>query len=364
MGQYPDGLRGPMVVHDPSPPFEYDAEFTLTLSDWYNEQMPTLLEYYESLENQESNGGHEPIPNAALINDASDTKIQVEPNKVYLVRFVCLGNWPGHTFVFDDHTMTVVEVDGVYTEPYEATGKKLRMATGQRMSVLIHTKPDASRNYAFWNTIDVNMMFFYENRSIPPNFNPNVTAWLVYDGNKELPPAPDIHKLDPNADFIDDVAFVPYEKEELLEPVDKQIMLHTASQKVNGIDRYTVNGKTYIPQNVPSLYTALSASNSSDPEVYGQVNPIIVHHNEVVEIVLNNHHNNLHPWHLHGHQFQVLQRSAVDGGSFHGYFQNISSTPIRRDTIMVQNHGHTVIRFRADNPDKYSLWFSVMDFFR
>ena len=73
---------------------------------------------------------------------------------------------------------------------------------------------------------------------------------------------------------------------------------------------------------------------------------------DVVEIVINNYHGNLHPWHLHGHQFQVLQRTDVNGGYFEGYFQNVSATPMRRDTIMVQNYGHTVIRFRADNPDK------------
>lgn len=34
-GQYPDGLRGPLIIRDPDPPFKYDAEYILTLSDWY-----------------------------------------------------------------------------------------------------------------------------------------------------------------------------------------------------------------------------------------------------------------------------------------------------------------------------------------
>lgn len=314
--------------------------------------MPGLLEYYASEDNVKNNGGHEPLPDSALVNDATDTKIKVEPNKTYLVHIVCFGNWPGHTFVFDDHEMTVVEVDGVYTEPYNVTDKKLRVTTGQRTSVLIHTKNDTSRNYAFWDTMDINMMFVYEDRDIPANFNPNATAWLVYDESKELPPPPDIHNLDPNKDFVDDVTFVPQDGERLLEPVDRQFILHTASRQINGVQRFTVNGQTYLPQEVPSLYTAMTIDNPSDPAVYGQVNPMVANYGEVVEIVINNHHPNLHPWHLHGHQFQVVQRSAVDGGSFDGYFANVSSTPIRRDTIMAQNNGHVVIRFRADNPDK------------
>lgn len=36
MGQYPDGLRGPLIVHDPQDPFQgqYDEEVILTVSDW------------------------------------------------------------------------------------------------------------------------------------------------------------------------------------------------------------------------------------------------------------------------------------------------------------------------------------------
>lgn len=37
MGQYPDGLRGPLIVHDPNDPYagKYDEEIVLTVSDWY-----------------------------------------------------------------------------------------------------------------------------------------------------------------------------------------------------------------------------------------------------------------------------------------------------------------------------------------
>ncbi|KAJ5176867.1 Multicopper oxidase abr1 [Penicillium canariense] len=354
MGQYPDGFRGAFIVHDPKPPFHYDDEFTLTLSEWYHREMADLLHDYLSQENEEAFGGKEPIPDSALINDSTKTKIKVQPNKTYLVHIVCVGNWPGHTWVLDGHEMTVVEVDGIYTEPYPVGNQMLRVAPGQRMSVLIHTKPDTSKNFAIWNTMDINMMFIYENRAIPANYNPNVTAWLVYDEAKPLPPPPVLHEFS----FVDDVAFVPLDKEPLLQPVNKQIIIDTFSAEINGINRFMINNKTYIPQDVPTLYTATSVGKefSSNPEVYGQVNPFIVKYGDVVEIVINNHHNNLHPWHLHGHEFQVLQRSDVDGGYFTGaYYQNVSQTPIRRDTIMVQNHGHTVLRFRANNPGVWLL---------
>lgn len=35
-GQYPDGLRGPLIVQDPNDPYKgrYDEEIVLTVSDW------------------------------------------------------------------------------------------------------------------------------------------------------------------------------------------------------------------------------------------------------------------------------------------------------------------------------------------
>ncbi|KAF7177761.1 hypothetical protein CNMCM7691_006195 [Aspergillus felis] len=356
MGQYPDGLRGPFIVRDPSPPFAYDDEFTLTLTDHYHEQMPVLLQQYEADSVGAKAGVNEPLPAAALINEGVDsTKLRVEPNKTYLIHLICVGNWPGHVIVFDGHEISVVEVDGVWVDTYPTGDKKIRLATGQRMSILLKTKDNADANYAIWDSMDVNMMFFYENRAIPEGFNPNATAWLVYDEAKELPPAPDIHELDPNNDFVDDLVFVPANHEPLLEKVDRQIILDTGVTEANGRSVFTINSQTYVDPGEPTMYTALAASpeNSTDASIYGQVNPFVVQYGEVVEIVINNHHGNLHPWHLHGHQFQVLQRTIPEGGYFNGYFANISSTPVKRDTIMVQNHGHAVLRFRADNPDNY-----------
>lgn len=41
LGQYPDGLRGPFIVHDPEDPYadQYDEEIILTVSDWYVEDL-------------------------------------------------------------------------------------------------------------------------------------------------------------------------------------------------------------------------------------------------------------------------------------------------------------------------------------
>lgn len=109
---------------------------------------------------------------------------------------------------------------------------------------------------------------------------------------------------------------------------------------------------TYLTQKVPSLYTALTVGPqyASSPAVYGvNSNPIILKKGEVVEIVLNNNHGNLHPWHLHGHVFQVVQRSGPNTGPFTAYGE-LAPYPVRRDTIMANIESHIVVRFTADNP--------------
>ena len=314
--------------------------------------MPNLLNEYESTKNEMGNSGNEPTPEAALINASTNTTIKVEPNKTYLVHIVCVGNFPGHAFLFDQHNMTVVEVDGTYMEKYEVGNDNVRIATGQRMSVLITTKNDTSQNYAIWDTIDINMLFFDEGRNPPINYNPNVTAYLVYNESAPLPPPPVIYGFN----FVDDVSFVPLDLEPILEPVDRQIIMNIDSADIDGIARFTINNSTYLQQKTPSLYTALTIGDnySSNPIVYGDVNPYVLKYGQVIEIVVNDYHENLHPFHLHGHAFQVISRTAPNGGYFDGSYGNYSNTPIRRDTLMVQNGGHMVIRFRADNPDKYS----------
>ena len=121
-----------------------------------------------------------------------------------------------------------------------------------------------------------------------------------------------------------------------------------------------MNDVTYLEQKVPTLYTALSVgSDAQNPAVYGvNSNAIVLKHNEIVEIVLNNLDTGNHPFHLHGHQFQVIARSAADAGIYDGSSGNFPSVPMRRDTVVVKAGGYVILRFKADNPDKYPCHFN------
>lgn len=105
---------------------------------------------------------------------------------------------------------------------------------------------------------------------------------------------------------------------------------------------------------VPSLYTAwtVGSINASDPRVYGSHTiSHVLGRNDVVEIILNNRDDGKHPFHLHGHNFQVVYRSDEDAGTFIiDDSVALPKVPMRRDTVFVMPNGNFVIRFRADNP--------------
>jgi len=112
-----------------------------------------------------------------------------------------------------------------------------------------------------------------------------------------------------------------------------------------------INDETYVGPKVPTLYSALTTgANATDAAIYGvNTNPFVLEYNEIIEIVLNNLDSGKHPWHLHGHDFQVVARSADSAGVYENNV-SLSSMPMRRDTVLVEGAGYVVIRFRSDNP--------------
>ena len=88
----------------------------------------------------------------------------------------------------------------------------------------------------------------------------------------------------------------------------------------------------------------------------------VLQHNEVVEIVLNNMDDGKHPFHLHGHIFQVISRSEAGEDAEDPIVYdpenpdhtNFPDFPMIRDTVMVNPNGFIVLRFKANNP---GVWF-------
>ncbi|KAF2194873.1 multicopper oxidase [Zopfia rhizophila CBS 207.26] len=341
-GQYPDGLRGPLIVHDPDSPHKdlYDEEIVLTFSDWYHDLMHGLLADFISIKNP---GGAEPVPNSALVNDTQNLTVSIQPGKTYLFRIINMGAFAAQYVWFEGHTMKIVEVDGIYTEPAEAN--MIYMTAAQRYSVVITTKNSTDANFAFVGSMDQDL---FDN--IPDGLNPNVTGWLVYDEKKEKPAPKEVEAFEP----FDDFGLVPQDKEGIYDKVDHSLTLNLKMDNLgDGANYAFFNDVTYMPPKVPTLYTTLSTGpNATDPTIYGSnTNQFVLEANEVVEIVLNNDDPGKHPFHLHGHAFQVVSRSEDEAGAYTpSSSTSFPQTPMRRDTVLVHPNGNIVLRFKADNP--------------
>lgn len=93
--------------------------------------------------------------------------------------------------------------------------------------------------------------------------------------------------------------------------------------------------------------------------MYGDfTNSFVLKKNDVVEIILNNDDDGKHPFHLHGHIFQVVVRAEEEAGPYeqpsytsaYEASKSLPSVPMKRDTLMVRPNSHFVVRFRANNP--------------
>ncbi|KAL8711162.1 MAG: hypothetical protein Q9220_004307 [cf. Caloplaca sp. 1 TL-2023] len=339
-GQYPDGLRGALIINDPESPYkdQYDEELVLTLSDWYHDQMPGLLRHFISYANPT---GAEPVPDAALMNETQNLNINIEAGKTYMFRIINMAAFAAQYLWFQGHTMRIVEVDGIYTEAAEAD--MIYLTAAQRYSVLITTNDDTSSNFAIVGSMDQDLF-----DAVPETLNPNVTGWLVYDKNAPLPEPALIDAFDP----FDDFTLIPYDRQPLFSKVDYSFNLDMKMDNLgDGANYAFFNDISYARPKVPTLYSALTSGNmATNPAVYGtNTNAFVLEKDQVVEIVLNSMDPGKHPFHLHGHAFQAIVRSAEEAGVY-VYNETFPEFPMRRDTFMVKPNGNIVLRFKADNP--------------
>lgn len=132
-----------------------------------------------------------------------------------------MSNFAAFFVTFDQHEMTVIEVDGVYTVAQKTD--RVYLSDGQRMSVLITAKPNAAKNFAFVGAMDPSMF-----DSVPSTLNLNATGYLIYDAAKPLPSTtPTFASYDEG--FLDDFSLVPYDKVPLFQHVTRQVVLNVNS---------------------------------------------------------------------------------------------------------------------------------------
>ncbi|KAK3301403.1 Cupredoxin [Chaetomium fimeti] len=343
MGQYPDGLRGSLIVKDPNDPYQgrYDEEHVLAVSDWYHNDSITVVQDMLSPSNTRF---LPPMPDNITVNEGRGLHINLTQGKTYRIRMINYAAFGAVMVQFDPHTMKVIMNDGAYIKEEDA--RQLRLAPAQRYDVLVSATDSDSGNYPFLVSLDVNRD--WTSATEKKTWAHNYTGYLVMDASQPLNTTSVVNEWKP----VDDAHFKPYDGAAAYGSYDKLMKLDfNFCLDQNGYHRSCVNNLTYIGQKVPTLYSAATTGDqNTNPAIYGQVNPFIANYNDTVQIVVNNIDATSHPFHLHGHHFQVLERGASGVGKWPGKNETYAANPPMRDTVVVMPKSYAVLRFRATNP--------------
>ncbi|KAH9958044.1 ferroxidase [Russula dissimulans] len=368
LGHYVDGLRAPLVIHPSTEVHSYDAEYTVIIGDWYHQEHSVLLKKFISISNP---GGAEPVPDSGLIyfaqNDSylgpiagtnpspvtsqvgfnENATLPFEPGKTYRLRIINMSAFTAFFFWIDGHNMTIIEADG--TDVQESPIDILSITVAQRYSVRVTARNDTSSNWAIHANMDTDMF-----DKVPPGLQTNITASITYSSSAPLT----------NSGYVDayhdvnDTALVPVAVEPML-PVNQILELEVSFATMSdGTNRAMFNGVSYVPPRVPSVLSALTlGSNATIQTAYGR-SSYVIDHLTALEIVLKNGDVGKHPFHLHGHKMQIVNRAenyTSSDPTLNPPVVEGQANPMRRDTVQVPAGSSVALRVTADNPGTWLL---------
>ncbi len=320
--QYGNGLFGPLVVEERTPPAAYDREATLLLNDWFlkpgDALLAALLKPGEMRMAQDSDEG----PGASRLRwsakkDVGDlpfesalfngkgrapgkssprTVLEVKQGERLRLRLINGSSTYAFRFQIDNHRLTVIAADGAPVRPFGVTN--LVFGPGERYDVLLRADDDT--NWIRAATLD----------------GKEARAVLRYAGGAPAEPAETPVRWGAR----------------LLKPED----LHSLEP-------------ADLPANPKEIEVRLGGSMrpyrwSINDRYYPDADPVVLDKGEPVRFVFRNRTAMDHPFHLHGHYFHVLGRPGA---------LNLKDPP-RKDTVIVPARRDLAIQWRATNPGR---WF-------
>lgn len=217
LGQYPDGLRGPMIIEDPEDPYKnhYDEEYVLTLTDWQgllflNVRIVDIVLTYVSRYHNDSMSlvqkflnpknplGIPPIPNGMLLNEGQGSEYPMDPYKRYRFRIISVAAFASFMIHFDSHPMYIIMNDAAYIKKKGVY--QLRIAPAQRFDVIIGGCRGGRHrtNYPFLVSLDQNAD--WTNHTKPLGFPHNATGHLIMDPTGERKEHKAVAKWSPHND--------------------------------------------------------------------------------------------------------------------------------------------------------------------
>ncbi|KAF8707045.1 hypothetical protein AX14_013719 [Amanita brunnescens Koide BX004] len=332
--QYCDGLRGPLVIYDPNDPLQHlydiDNEGTvITLADWY---------HYPSL-----SAPVIPVSNATLINGIGRYSggpssplavVNVQPNKRYRIRLFSISCDPNYVFSIGSHNMTIIEADGVSTNPL--TVDSIQIYSSQRYSFVLETNQPVGN---YWIRADPNV-------GITGFANGINSAILRYAGAPVADPTTNNTTI---INSLNEASLSPLQDPGAPgKPFSGGADINFHFNITFNSTRFFINNISFVPPTVPVLLQILSGAKTAQELLPPGSVFVLPRHKSVEVSIAGGAPGFPHPFHLHGQTFDVV-RSA--GSSSYNY-----ANPVRRDTVSTGSSGDNVtFRFSTDNPGPWFL---------
>ncbi|XP_028758119.1 L-ascorbate oxidase [Neltuma alba] len=394
------GLYGSLIVEledGKRERFHYDGEINLVLSDWWHQsshhqelalsskpfrwigEPQSLLINGRGQFNCSMAGGmiNSTLPKCRFRgNEQCAPQIQhVLPNKTYRLRIASSTALASLNLAIQNHKMVVVEADGNYVTPF--TVEDIDIYSGESYSVLLTTDQDPSKNY--WIAIGVRGRKPFTPQALTIlNYHPTSASRLPSSPPPVSPLWNDYQRSQSFAQQLYALMGSPSPPATF----HRRLVLLNTQNLINGFTKWAINNVSLTLPTTPylgsikyKLQNAFDTRSPPDnfPAEYDVMKPpanptsvtgsgvYMFEMNQVVDVILQNANvlnassSEIHPWHLHGHDFWVL-------GYGQGKFDpkrdeeklNLKNPPMK-NTAVIFPYGWTALRFVADNPGVWAF---------
>lgn len=389
-------LQGAIIITGDEDSVGKFPERLLILNDWYhrqgNDQIAGLLQPPETFvwigdaESIHINGrgdfncSETEKPCDPNSSEKGPAIIDVEPDTTYRLRIIGTSSLAFFNLNIDNHTMSIVEVETSLIQPFSTA--YLDVATGQSFSALLRTKSLEQLKATPQN----NGLFYIQTNIRHEDTGKRGLAILRYSANSgeklpRRPPPAWPGRNDLSWSLAHARRFKQKDPVPLPNPTRTLTILGTNVFRMDGTAGWAINNISLeLPANplmhqlwlgteedradwmsqptIPTVYDYRKSSVElgMSPVALSGVHVEPFEKDEVVDIVFQNAVNlggfdQLHPWHLHLHNFWVLGF----GNENETWTPEMTSrydttTPVYRNTFVLYPSGWTAIRVKFDNP--------------
>lgn len=352
-----DGLSGPIIIHGPATA-NYDEHLgALFLTDWGHTTatetwMTSMMRgLFPLIPNGLINGTNTYDCGILNIGDKNCKgtgkrfQVEFESGKKYRIGLVGTQADGFLRFSMDNHKFTVIAMDFVPIEPFEATS--LLIGGGQRYDIVVHANQPAA-NYWMRSVIQACNVQLNENSN-------NIKGIITYKGVAVKEPSTKAQST-PNDCYDQNMkTLVPKVKHNVGTAVSTgKLNLQWFYDLPAGlIFHWTLNSTSLMVDWAKPTLKTITDGSSMFPTLYN-IHPVPAKNKWVYWIIQDLAIiNAFHPLHLHGHDFYVLGQGK--GIYVPGLSKLNTQNPPRRDTAILPGNGWMVMAFYTDNPGAWLM---------